>query len=168
MAAAVYVHRCTRCVASLVAASPGRAAYISASFVTSPLTPPLFLLFFFFAQNLLGLSGQATLPASTELLVGFDAVGHFVAQLEKRFGHLALFFYDAVSGRSIGVTWRPAAFQLSPLKVAQSEHLMPTTAGANTAGPATKLKPNAVPNVVEIIAEMQQLGEGLVEQIDVL
>ena len=102
-------------------------------------------------------------------MVGFDAVALYVAQLEKQFGHLALFFYDAVSCRSIGVTWRPAAFQLLPLKVAQSEHLMPTTAGVkNTAGPATKLKPNAIPNIVEIIAEMQQLGEGIVEHIDVL
>ena len=93
----------------------------------------------------------------------------YVAQLEKRFGHLALIFYDAVSCRSIGVTWRPAAFQLSPLKVAQSEYLMPTTAGVkHTAGPATKLKPNAIPNIVEIIAEMQQLGEGLVEHVDIL
>ena len=38
--------------------------------------------------------------------MAFDPVLLFVRQLEARYSHVALFFYDAIGGRTIGIKWR--------------------------------------------------------------
>ena len=42
----------------------------------------------------------------TEVMVDFDPVRHLLNRLEARYANLAVFFYDSIGGRSIGVKWR--------------------------------------------------------------
>jgi hypothetical protein len=63
------------------------------------------------AKELKNLSG------ATEVIVGFEPARLFVKELKRRFGSLALFFYNALEGDTIAVVWRPASLASRPFKV---------------------------------------------------
>eukprot|EP00955_Chlamydomonas_euryale_P020352 215833-Chlamydomonas_euryale.AAC.2 len=95
-----------------------------------------------------------------ELLVGFDPVRQLVRRLAERYGHLADFAADAYGGRCVGVRWRAEAFLPVPPRSAAAHGVLPcvlTTTAARSAAP-----PACVPNIVQVLAEMADIGEGLV------
>ncbi len=99
-------------------------------------------------------ASQPTAQLVPELLVGFDPVAHYVALLEERFGHLAVFCADAVGGfPAVGVKWLPAAFVPSPLRPALAHCMV-------EAGPGL-----VVPNLPQVLQDMHLLGEGLVQEV---
>ena len=63
------------------------------------------------AKELKNLSGPG------EVIVGFDPVRLLVKEYRRRFGTLALFFYNAMEGDTIAVVWRPSALEARPFKV---------------------------------------------------
>lgn len=56
-------------------------------------------------------SSRSPAKLKRELLVGFDPVSIFVSLLERRFGHLATFFWDGYGGRVIAIKWHRSALQ---------------------------------------------------------
>lgn len=88
------------------------------------------------------------------MLIGFDAPAHFLRLLKERFGHLALFFYNAYRADIITVVWKPEAFLPRSFK--------PATASLTIPIPAQSF---VLPNILEIIAEIQLMGAKLVKKI---
>lgn len=65
--------------------------------------------------------GRQTAP----IYVGLDLVENYLSELRERFGHLALFFYNALQEQVIGVVWKPGIFKPKPFKVANAQHAIP-------------------------------------------
>lgn len=100
------------------------------------------------------LASQPTDALLPELLVGFDPVGRYLALLEERFGHLAVFCADTAGGfPAVGVKWQPAAFVPSPLRPALAHCVVEVAPGLG------------VPNLAQVLHEMHLLGEGLVQEV---
>ncbi len=113
-----------------------------------------------------------------ELLIGFDPLDPFLAALEERFGHLATFCADPLGGTPvIGVKWRPEAFMAQKLRVAAAHATMELsmTCGGGASGSGFRaegsLSPDGgvaglvVPHVAQVVAEIGQLGAGLVDRV---
>jgi U3 small nucleolar RNA-associated protein 22 len=94
-----------------------------------------------------------------ELLVGFDPLQLLLARLEERFGHLATFCADTVGGAAVALRWAPQAFGPAPLRVATAHcTLQPALSGRGPVG-------SVLPNVPQVLQEMQTLGLGLLEAV---
>ncbi|KAK9814240.1 hypothetical protein WJX72_002757 [[Myrmecia] bisecta] len=103
-----------------------------------------------------------------DLLVSFDPVASYVQQLEARYGHLAVFCTDAVGGPMIGVKWDARAFVPAPMRLISAHAAMPLVLAAQPSLQNGK-RPSpgilTVPNTAAVLAEMQDLGAGLVARI---
>ncbi|CAE6493644.1 unnamed protein product [Rhizoctonia solani] len=89
-------------------------------------------------------------------LVGFDPAVEYLADLQRSFGHLALFFHDPHGGDVIAGLWDPKpTTQTTPFKVMLGYSTKPTDQG------------KVVFNKKAAIAEMKLMGEGLIRSIDV-
>ena len=105
----------------------------------------------------------------SELLIGFDPVKKLVLALEERFGHLGAFGADYTGGsRDIGIKWFPSSFQPSPLSAATAHTAMPSSfqgpgEGKGKGGKKGQMWVEA--NLPLILAEIKEIGEGLVEDI---
>lgn len=112
------------------------------------------------------------------LLVGYDPLARLVRDLEvrlrrtslccsreqDRFGDLALFFYNSHCSRrdtcAIGLVWNPAAVQpQAKLSLQRIVHVEPRSDAGKT---------TLHVNLNAALAEMRQLGAGLVESVEVL
>jgi hypothetical protein len=113
-----------------------------------------------FPEHIAAAKAQEKLAA--ELLVGFDPVRRYVALLEARYGHLAAFCADFHGGPVVGLRWRPSAFVAQPVRVATAHVMLGLAA---TGGGAPDARGLAVPNVALALAEMVELGQGLVEEV---
>jgi hypothetical protein len=100
---------------------------------------------------------------ASELLVGFDPVKHYVRLLETRYGHLATFCADYHGGAAIGVRWRPGAFVPQQARKAADDTCL-HSAMQCPVSTVSKVAV-AVPNVVAVVAEMAQLGVGIVADV---
>jgi U3 small nucleolar RNA-associated protein 22 len=121
-----------------------------------------------------------------ELLVGFDPLPLYTAQLQQRLADLAVVCADHVGGTLLALKWRAAALAPAPLRP-HTAHLS-CPAGSPEAAPAEELlaargkaggaaaggaavrqgalsAAAVVPDVVGVLADVLQLGEGLVESI---
>ncbi|CAE6459247.1 unnamed protein product [Rhizoctonia solani] len=88
-------------------------------------------------------------------LVGFDPAAEYLADLQRAFGHLALFFYDPHGGDVIAGLWDPKpTTQVTPFKVMLGYSTKPTDEG------------KVVFNKKAVIAEMKIMGEGLVRSME--
>ncbi|KAI9913657.1 hypothetical protein PsorP6_006546 [Peronosclerospora sorghi] len=92
------------------------------------------------------------------LLIGFDPVHDLLVALERAFGHVAYFFVQGLPPSAIFVTWKPHAF-------------VPTKFRALTASYQVALRVDAtrcvsVPNIFEILSDMQRMGKGIIERIE--
>ena len=76
-----------------------------------------------------------------------------MAELNAKYGHLALFFHDSVTGSRIGIVWKPSAFIPRKFKVSASKDMMPIT---------DKL---VIPNTFAIMSDISALGKGLVNNV---
>ncbi|KAK3277011.1 hypothetical protein CYMTET_14952, partial [Cymbomonas tetramitiformis] len=101
--------------------------------------------------------------ARQALLVGFDPLRHLLAELEERFGELAVFFVDTLGGSVIGVVLKPKAFlPAAGVHLPTSHHTMPATMrGAEKKDAAAKL----LPNMFTMVREIAIMGEGLVKDV---
>lgn len=99
---------------------------------------------------------------ASELLVGFDPLPLFLAALEERFGHLATFCADAHGLPAVGVRWRAEAFLPAPLAASTAHATLELSLSCARGSSAAGL---VVPNVAQAVAEMGQLGVGLVEEV---
>lgn len=100
-----------------------------ALFVT-PLTPYDVLIHLESAVGAKGASSKyknLQLPTKQPVYVGLDLVENYLSELRARFGHLALFFHNALEGRVIGVVWKPGTFAPKPFKVLHTEFAVPVS-----------------------------------------
>lgn len=67
--------------------------------------------------------------------------------------------FRRLAGTAIALRWRPAAFALTTI---EKDFILPAVPVPGEAGP------RAVPNVVELLAAMRDLSEGLVARAEVL
>lgn len=101
--------------------------------------------------------------APDNLVLGFDPIGDLVAELRRRFGHLAVFFSPGPGGTSgqIGVIWRPSAFVPRPYNVNRTRHMMVFGGEGEVAGKGLGGVLTAT-NVVEVLSEMKAVGGDMV------
>jgi hypothetical protein len=95
------------------------------------------------------------------LMAGLDMLAEFVALLERRLGHFALFFRcggGGVGGRVVvGVVWRPATRASAPFKVGSAAFSMPLGSGGEKM---------LLADTAALLHEMTLLGHGLVKEIE--
>jgi hypothetical protein len=101
--------------------------------------------------------------AGNELLIGLKPVEWYVSQLERKFGHLAFFFYNSLRpDQHIGVIWKPGAFIPSTsFKVSEAGHCFQLSLPIDD----KKVKGLKVVNIGEVLASFRILGGALVENI---
>lgn len=81
----------------------------------------------------------------------------FVKELKRRYGSLALFFYNAMEGDTIGVVWRPQAKQKRPFKVSTVEY--------SRADPRHE---SVTTNWEEIVHDIRVIGGVLVKAVEMV
>lgn len=142
-----------------------------------------------FPDQVVAAKGLAKLQQ--ELLIGFDPVKRYLQELRGSYGHLATFCADGHGGRLLGIKWHAAAFLPSPVQQATAHTALVCTLGP---APQPSLAPSAaskgaakkgaagvkaasavaatsvvaglaVPNIMEVMSGMHELGEGLVEDL---
>ncbi|CAG8436328.1 905_t:CDS:10 [Rhizophagus irregularis] len=119
-------------------------------------------------------------------LIGFDPVECYVNELKKIYSDTALFFYDKYGGSFIGLVWNPINFIPKPWKVNTGFSSCPV--GLIPSGERNKVLANkddskiqriqndkkkknddsrmVIINTKAIILEIERLGNGLVEKIE--
>eukprot|EP01119_Soliformovum_irregulare_P012830 TRINITY_DN3350_c0_g1_i1.p1 TRINITY_DN3350_c0_g1~~TRINITY_DN3350_c0_g1_i1.p1 ORF type:complete len:1133 (-),score=396.10 TRINITY_DN3350_c0_g1_i1:57-3455(-) len=88
---------------------------------------------------------------------GLDYVVEYVKELKARFGDKAMFFYDALGGKTIGVVWKPSTFAEVPFKLATSAYTKPVRMQGKSM--------IVTGNLEEMIADMQFVGGELVRSV---
>ncbi|KAH7323328.1 Nrap protein [Rhizoctonia solani] len=102
-----------------------------------------------------GSRGFANNREDTTPLVGFDPAAEYLADLQRAFGHVALFFHDPHGGDVIGGLWDPKlTTQVTPFKVMLGYSTRPTEEG------------KVIFNKQAAIAEMNIMGEGMIRSIE--
>ncbi|KAF9584422.1 hypothetical protein BGW38_006511 [Lunasporangiospora selenospora] len=106
-----------------------------------------------------------------EVMIGFDPAAEYLAELQRAFGDIALFFYDRYGGTQVGILWNPVALAPRSWKVNLGFNNKPADVNQNgdleskdTKGPGSKL---VVPNIEALMSEMQRLGHGLVQSLQI-
>ncbi|KAF9428924.1 hypothetical protein BGZ94_000488 [Podila epigama] len=118
-----------------------------------------------------------------EILIGFDPVASYVAELQRSFGDIALFFYDQYGGTQIGVLWNPVTLTPRAWKVNLGFNNKPADlnkdgvletkkdAAAESSkgkkGSASQGSKLVVPNIEALMGEMERIGHGLVRTLHV-
>ena len=97
--------------------------------------------------------------------IGFDAVELFVKDLEDKFEHFILFFYDRDGGKVIAGLWNPRVLKQHDFRVRLGVSSMPV---APAKVGADDEKDKVVVNQAGILAEIAMMGEGIVQKIEVL
>lgn len=82
-------------------------------------------------------------------------------KLRDRFGDIALFFYNHLSGGEIGVMWKPSLFAPSGFALLHSQYHC-LCAGAEESGSTVVINPASV------VAEMLSLSEGMLSEVQFL
>ncbi|KAF9186701.1 hypothetical protein BGZ50_002363 [Haplosporangium sp. Z 11] len=112
-----------------------------------------------------------------EILIGFDPAAEYLAELQRAFGDIALFFHDRYGGTQIGVLWNPVTltprawkvnlgFNSKPADVNKDGVLEVKEQDSKSKGgkPGAKL---VVPNIEALMSEMERIGHGLVQSIQI-
>lgn len=116
--------------------------------------------------------------------MGFDPLPRFTARLQRRLGDLAVACADFVGGTVVALKWRAAALGPAPLRpeaahlacpagsaqAAAAEELLAArrqgVAAKGARGEGRELSAAAVvPDVVGLLSDALELGEGLVESV---
>jgi hypothetical protein len=82
-----------------------------------------------------------------------------IAKLRRRFGSIALFFWNASIGNSIGVVWRPKMFLVKSLSILQARDKLTIESIDNNSINSTL---GVINNIPEIVSEMIYLSQGLI------
>lgn len=162
----------------LITYSPSPSFRLPADCPPPPLSPPL-------PRPAGVLQARGHSAVRRELLVGFDPLPPYTAQLQRRLGDLAVACADFVGGSVVALKWRAAALAPAPLRP-EAAHLA-CPAGSAQAAPAEELlaawrqgsaaangvrsqgkelsAAAVVPDIVGALADALALGEGLVEAV---
>ena len=97
------------------------------------------------------------------LMFGFDPFAQYVETLRSHFGHLALFFRNALHGDKVGIVWNAQAFAPQPFKVSTARVTTPSHQFKKKNKSATS--GTCVPNQEELLGEIMLLGKGFVQKI---
>ncbi|KAL1914891.1 uncharacterized protein VTP21DRAFT_7807 [Calcarisporiella thermophila] len=95
-----------------------------------------------------------------EVLVGFDPTEYYLAELEKLFGDVAIFFHDCHGGDIIGGLWRPSLKQPRKWRVNLGDGLVDFELGSKDELIAADLQ--------TILKQMERIGEGIVKEVEVI
>ncbi|XP_011270654.1 hypothetical protein CAOG_08976, partial [Capsaspora owczarzaki ATCC 30864] len=120
---------------------------------------------------------SATLSAASfaargesSLLVAFDPVGRFVAELQRLFSEYAIFSFDKYGGTIVAVALKPAAFSPRALSTNHALATMPAIRAKTlrplpgvTSDPANQV----VANIDALLEDFEEVGQGLVDRIEV-
>ncbi|RLN70869.1 hypothetical protein BBJ28_00024439, partial [Nothophytophthora sp. Chile5] len=87
-----------------------------------------------------------------------------VVQRLRAFGHLAFFFVNGVETTEILLTWKPQAFLPSKFRAITSNYLiaLPSATASEEELATDSGRSYAVPNIFEILSDMQRLSHGMV------
>ncbi|KAJ1957642.1 U3 snoRNP protein [Dispira parvispora] len=107
----------------------------------------------------------------SEQFIGFDPIHDFVTDLQKLYHHSLLFFYDGLGGTMIGALWLPSANTPQPLKASLDLNTAPTQGsptGVSVSNSASKPQVLVRVNQAAVLAEIERLGEGMIDHIQIL
>lgn len=82
-------------------------------------------------------------------------------KLRAAFGDRALFFWDARSGRQLGVLWRPALRKPCTFSVLHTQQRAPEMCVSDSSAAAAAASTMTEANLQELVAQMLDLSEGL-------
>ena len=100
----------------------------------------------------------ADLEKIAALVVGFSPVDLFVRDLRRQFHRHALFYYDRYGTNLIAVRFKKESFEQTHLTVSNAPYKAPLL---DKKGSAVAV----IPNMDEILAEIRQLGKGVVKDV---
>eukprot|EP01006_Ploeotia_vitrea_P036526 TRINITY_DN66028_c6_g6_i1.p1 TRINITY_DN66028_c6_g6~~TRINITY_DN66028_c6_g6_i1.p1 ORF type:complete len:1294 (-),score=688.63 TRINITY_DN66028_c6_g6_i1:115-3921(-) len=108
-----------------------------------------------------------------ELLVGFEPIVEYLAELRRTFGQVAHFFYDPLGGDTIHMAWRPDAFKPHKFNVHNATHGKPVLVKKTKERKKNDKKRKrgdgseamVVANRDQILADIQAMGAGLVRAL---
>ncbi|KAL3670278.1 hypothetical protein V7S43_004591 [Phytophthora oleae] len=95
------------------------------------------------------------------VMVGFDPVNELVQDLQRSFGHLAFFFVNGVDATEILITWKPQAFLPTKFRAITANYQIPLP-NADVEDEDESSRCYAVPNIFEILSDMQSISHGMV------
>ncbi|KAG7388325.1 Nucleolar protein 6 [Phytophthora pseudosyringae] len=95
------------------------------------------------------------------VMVGFDPVHELLQDLQRSFGHLAFFFVSGVDTTEILVTWKPQAFLPAKFRAITANYQIPLP-NVDAAEDDDSTRCFAVPNIFEILSDMQSISHGMV------
>ncbi|RLN44530.1 hypothetical protein BBJ29_002943 [Phytophthora kernoviae] len=106
---------------------------------------------------------------SVPVMIGFDPVHELLEDLQKAFGHLAFFFVNGVDTTEILLTWKPQAFLPTKLRAITANYqiALPSTDVAEDDVANDSTRSYAVPNIFEILSDMQSMSHGMVTNVAV-
>ncbi|KAG7397014.1 Nucleolar protein 6 [Phytophthora boehmeriae] len=100
------------------------------------------------------------------VMVGFDPVHELLEDLQKVFGHLAFFFVNGVDTTEILLTWKPQAFLPTKFRAITANHQI-ALPSIDAAEDEDSTRSYAVPNIFEILSDMQSMSHGMVTNVAV-
>ncbi|KAJ8535203.1 hypothetical protein ON010_g13535 [Phytophthora cinnamomi] len=95
------------------------------------------------------------------VMIGFDPVHELLEDLQRSFGHLAFFFVNGVDTTEILITWKPQAFLPAKFRAITSSYQIPLP-NVDAAEDDDSTRSYAVPNIFEILSDMQSISHGMV------
>ncbi|KAL4100422.1 hypothetical protein PRIC1_008216 [Phytophthora ramorum] len=101
---------------------------------------------------------------SVPVMIGFDPVQELLQDLQRSFGHLAFFFVNGVDTTEILITWKPQAFLPTKFRAITASYQipLPNTDAAEDDLDNESTRSYAVPNIFEIMSDMQSISHGMV------
>ncbi|GMF37742.1 unnamed protein product [Phytophthora fragariaefolia] len=97
---------------------------------------------------------------SVPVMIGFDPVHELLQDLQRTFGHLAFFFINGVDTTAILITWKPQAFLPAKFRAITANYQIPLPSTDTSEDDSTRSY--AVPNIFEILSDMQSMSHGMV------
>ncbi|CAI5720395.1 unnamed protein product [Hyaloperonospora brassicae] len=102
--------------------------------------------------------------SAVPVMIGFDPVHDLLQDLERLYGRFALFFVNGIDTTEILVTWKPQAFLPTKFRAITANYQIPLPHdGAAEDEESTRCV--AIPNIFEILSDMQSLSHGMVVSI---
>ncbi|GMF32639.1 unnamed protein product [Phytophthora lilii] len=94
------------------------------------------------------------------VMIGFDPVHELLQDLQRSFGHLAFFFVNGADTTEILITWKPQAFLPAKFRAITASYQTPLP--NSDADEDDSTRSYAVPNIFEILSDMQSISHGMV------
>ncbi|KAF8320436.1 Nrap protein [Clavulina sp. PMI_390] len=96
--------------------------------------------------------------------LGFNPTATFVREIQRIYGDSVVWFYDSLGGTSIGGVWNPSLKTPRPFRVLLGFSSKPVQAREEK---SSSKKMSVLVNESGILAEIERLGSGLIQKIEV-